>query len=212
IFVQATASQGTYDPATGVWNVGTLASGVTATIQITVRMNTLGPVVNAASVFADDFDPDLSNNRGTAGLTGMETGGMISKRDFLASRIDPPVTDFARALGMQLTAALTPGITVVGEDGGDGSQVRVFAANGNLLANFAAFNSNFRGGVRTAVGDVNGDGIPDVIVAAGPGGGPNLRVFNGKTGLPLTGPLGDFMAYDLNFAGGVYVAAADVNH
>jgi hypothetical protein len=61
--------------------------------------------------------------------------------------------------------------------------------------------------VRVAVADVNGDGMPDVITAPGPGGGPDIRVFDGRTGALIQ----EFMAYDPNFTGGVYVAAGDVN-
>src|SRR5207244_9181626 len=71
--------------------------------------------------------------------------------------------------------------------------------------------SNLRNGVSVAVGDVNGDGWPDVIVAAGRGGGPRVRVFDGLTGEQLAGPLGNFFAFDSSFTGGVSVAAADLN-
>jgi hypothetical protein len=69
----------------------------------------------------------------------------------------------------------------------------------------------FRGGVRVAYADVNGDGILDVITAPGQGGGPHVKVFSGANFQPLLSPIGSFMAYDINFRGGVYVAAADVD-
>jgi hypothetical protein len=76
---------------------------------------------------------------------------------------------------------------------------------------FLAFGSHFHGGVRVAVGDMNCDAIPDIIVAAGPGGAPEVRVFNGVTGLPLDGALGSFLAYDKGSRAGVWVAAGDIN-
>jgi hypothetical protein len=73
------------------------------------------------------------------------------------------------------------------------------------------FGREFRGGVRVARGDVTGDGAPDVVAAAGPGGGPHVRVFDGRTGRPVDGPLGSLQAYAPAFRGGVFVAAGDVN-
>src|SRR5207247_3713589 len=70
-----------------------------------------------------------------------------------------------------------------------------------------AYDPAFTGGVRVAVGDVNGDGFPDIITAAGPGGGPNVIVFSGKD----RSEIANFFAYDMNFTGGVFVAAGDVN-
>ncbi len=95
---------------------------------------------------------------------------------------------------------------------GGGPHVRIFnGADGSLLSEFMAFEEEFRGGVRVAVGDVNGDGVPEVIAAAGQGGGPRVRVFNGLTGNQVDSPVADFFAYDTNFRGGVFVAAADVD-
>src|SRR5207244_2395350 len=58
-----------------------------------------------------------------------------------------------------------------------------------------------------AQGDVDGDGVADIITATGQGGGPRIRVFSGKTGLALA----DFFAYEPDFRGGVFVAAGDTN-
>jgi hypothetical protein len=80
-------------------------------------------------------------------------------------------------------------------------------ADGSVPASFFAFDPLFNGGARIAVGDVNGDGTVDLIAAAGRGGGPHVRVFDGASGSVLY----SFFAYDPGFPGGVYVAAGDVD-
>src|SRR5207253_1236041 len=47
----------------------------------------------------------------------------------------------------------------------------------------------------------------DVVAAPGPGGGPEVKVYDGATGAVAR----DFFAYDPGFRGGVSVAAGDVN-
>lgn len=104
------------------------------------------------------------------------------------------------------------GTTLVGEDAGNVPLIRLFdLRTGLLVGEVMAFNSRFRGGVRVAMGDVNGDGVQDLIAAAGPNGGPHVRVFDGRTLRQLLSPIGNFMAYDVNFTGGVFLASGDVN-
>ena len=45
-------SPGTYDPVTGLWNVGALAPGATATLNITATVNATGSYANTAQVTA----------------------------------------------------------------------------------------------------------------------------------------------------------------
>ncbi len=90
--------------------------------------------------------------------------------------------------------------------------VRVFDAEaGAEYAHRPAFEDGFAGPVSVAQADVNADGVLDVLVAAGAGGGPRVRVFDGVTLRPLAGPLADFLAFEGDFRGGVSVAAADVD-
>jgi hypothetical protein len=64
----------------------------------------------------------------------------------------------------------------------------------------------FRGGVRVATGDTNGDGVDEIIASTGKGGQPSVGVFD-NTGFLLT----QRVVFNEAFRGGVYVAAGDVN-
>jgi len=58
-FVSAAATLGSYDDATGIWSVGTLAPGTGAVLTITATVVTAGVIANTAQVSASDqFDPD----------------------------------------------------------------------------------------------------------------------------------------------------------
>ena len=93
-------------------------------------------------------------------------------------------------------------IYAVGADAGAEPVVGVYDAGGGLLRSFTAYEADFTGGVRVAVGDVDGDGRPEVVTAAGTGGGPLVKVFDPDSGSLV----GSFFAYDPGFRGGVNVA------
>jgi hypothetical protein len=108
-----------------------------------------------------------------------------------------------------LEARLTPAVPAfaVGQGAGGFPLVNVYSDTAGFIRQFNAYNLDFRGGVRVATADINGDGIKDTITAPGPGGPPEVRVFDGNTGVLFR----IFNAYDPRFAGGVFVAAGDVN-
>ena len=62
--------------------------------------------------------------------------------------------------------------------------------------------------MNVATGDLDGDGVNEIITAPGVGGGPHVRVFD-RDGQPI-GP--GFYAYGQNFAGGVRVATGDLDY
>lgn len=87
----------------------------------------------------------------------------------------------------------------------------------------AAF-PGFAGSVRIANGDVNGDGVDDIIAAQGPGVGSGslIKIFDGYSSMFLgtAVEIASFYAYSNTaeasqtpgFGGGVFVAAGDFNH
>ena len=71
-FISATPSQGSYDPDTGIWNVGGLAVDVTATLNIFAQITapTGSMITNTASITASTpVDPDPEDNASAVSLT-----------------------------------------------------------------------------------------------------------------------------------------------
>lgn len=75
----------------------------------------------------------------------------------------------------------------------------------SLPTTFRAY-GGFPGGTRVARGDVDGNGTSEIVTGAGPGGGPDVRLF--KTDGTF---LKNWFAYDSGFRGGVDVAACDLD-
>ncbi|MCC7083779.1 MAG: hypothetical protein IT427_02090 [Pirellulales bacterium] len=102
-------------------------------------------------------------------------------------------------------------IITVGADAGahSRSSVHVYDAElGDLVVKFFAYGTSFKGGVRVAVGDINADGIPEIVTAPGPGRSSLVKVFDILTGTEI---LGDrIRAYESSFRNGIYVATGDI--
>ena len=93
---------------------------------------------------------------------------------------------------------------VTGAGAGGAPQVRAFnGVSGAAIRDFFAFDTAFRGGVRVASADLNADGQAEIVVGAGPGGAPQVKVFHGATNAEIS----NFLAYPESVASGVYVAA-----
>ena len=97
-----------------------------------------------------------------------------------------------------VTASATPGLPPT---------VRIFTSIGALVTQFDAFAPTFLGGVRVAVGDIDGDGKDDIVAVPAPGGGPQVRVF-GMDGKFKS----QFFAFESTSRTGLNVATGDVNN
>src|SRR5205823_5766948 len=107
-----------------------------------------------------------------------------------------------------------PAHTITGAFGagaGGGPQVTVLFDDGSRTS-FFPFDPAFTGGVSVTTGQVNGTGVPDVVVGAGRGGGPEVKVFDGTQLLAGRAvSTADFMAFPANLTSGVTVAVGHVN-
>lgn len=100
--------------------------------------------------------------------------------------------------------------------GGDGTSELVFGAptgtdpkiyitrlDGSVVNEWYAYDPKFRGGVNVATGDIDGDGVPEIVTAPAQNGGSHIRVFDGY-GKPK-GTLG-FFATDESYVGSTLVS------
>jgi hypothetical protein len=107
------------------------------------------------------------------------------------------------------------GEIVTGTDAGGGAHVRVFSLVGGApveVVGFLAYDPGFLGGARVAAADVYFTAPParaEVLTAAGPGGGPEVIVWDLSGGSPVAGQ--SLAAFPPGFTGGVFVAAGSVD-
>jgi uncharacterized repeat protein (TIGR01451 family) len=212
--------------------LGALAPSVPVNVTVTYAIPAAyarpSPLQNTATASSPTPDPDPANNSASVPttiqpapqtpliLTGAGPGGGPHVRVLLAdtgaSLFEFYAYDPAFQGGVSVAARRVRGQAVsdivTGAGPGGGPHVKVFsAADGSVLHSFHAYDAAFRGGVHVATGDVDDDGVADVVTGAGPGGGPHVRVFDGVSGAALM----DFYAYHPDFPGGVFVAAADLD-
>jgi streptogramin lyase len=110
-------------------------------------------------------------------------------------------------IGLDHTVVVAPGP-------GHESDIRLYTVRADaptgtphLQSEFLAYDPSFTGGVQVAYGNLDGDGVPDIITAPATSSIPEVRVFDGVTHQIIK----DFNAYAPTFTGGLNVAVADVN-
>ncbi|RLS24872.1 MAG: hypothetical protein DWH70_06380, partial [Planctomycetota bacterium] len=150
----------------------------------------------------------VSNNVATYSTSTLTGGRHTITANYLGSPNGSNTRYFSSSTGTIYQAVTaTSNLVITGTNEGGGPQVNVYNLLTQETTNFFAFAPSFKGGVRVASGDVTGDGVNDVVVAAGPGGGPQVNVYDG-TSLQL---MHSFYAYNSAFNDGIYVAVGDVN-
>ena len=115
------------------------------------------------------------------------------------------------------STALIPPVTIVTGQSAGWPDVRGFDRSGGPALQIAPWGTNplafsayptYQYGVRVAVGDVNGDGKPEIVTAPGKGAWTELRVFDG-TSFQQVGAILPFT--NASWWNGAFVATGDTN-
>jgi hypothetical protein len=95
----------------------------------------------------------------------------------------------------------------------DGATLTASGTPGTLIDFLAIEDTGFRGGVRLSLGDIGGDGVPDLLVGAGRGGGPRVAAYDGAAladGQAVR-LFADFFAFEGSLRNGVFPSVGDLN-
>lgn len=118
-FVSATPSVGAYSPTTGIWSIGGLDVGTTATLTINAIVNENGPYVNTATITGAEGDPNLTNNTSTVVLNTQATPVAID--DVVKACATGPVVIDILANDLKSVSNLNPSTVVVTKQPTNGS-------------------------------------------------------------------------------------------
>jgi hypothetical protein len=192
------------------------------------------------------LNPDGTESFGLTAFPGMTSGVRTAVADFNADGVDDlvvgtgpgatatvrvvsganredlffatPFDDFAGGVFVavgDLTGDGVPDLVVTPDEGG-GPRARAYDGTGFVqIADFFGIEDTaFRGGARAAIGDITGDGVGDLVVGAGYGGGPRVAVWDGASradGAFTRKPFGDRLVFEAALRNGTYVAVGDLN-
>src|SRR5262249_24361179 len=99
-FVSAAPSQGTYDPATGLWTIGGVASGSSAVLLMQAQVVGAADTLNDAAIsHADQFDPNPGNNPDSVLVTPQQADLSVTKAVSDAAPNVGDVIEFVVAVG-----------------------------------------------------------------------------------------------------------------
>lgn len=93
------------------------------------------------------------------------------------------------------------------------ARVRVYdgATGASLLTTNLQPYASFAGGAYVGAGDIDADGLAEIITGAGKNGGPEVKAYKFDTEHGTTAKLMSFLAYDASFTGGVRVSGGDAD-
>jgi lipoprotein-anchoring transpeptidase ErfK/SrfK len=95
---------------------------------------------------------------------------------------------------------------VISFGAGTTPEIQIYSVEGTRLKTFLAFDKNFTKGVSISTGDVNGDGVAEIIASQNHGGAPVIVIFNSDGN-----KIQQFFAYPSKNRSGVDTITSDFN-
>ena len=163
------------------------------------------PLVSATAAIIKGLRPDLANKE-IYGLIKDNADAIDGENPGYQGRLGGGRLNVAKAVNAAKNFKGNAARLAVAPAGAHAPTVQLLDGSGVVRLEFLAYAENFRGGVNLAKADVNGDGSEEIITAAGPGGGPHIRVFDANGRI-----ISQFFAYETSFSGGVNLAASDLD-
>jgi hypothetical protein len=188
-------------------------------VQSNTGITSSNILIETDSASGDSGGPGFINSNGRLLIGGIVSGGTIgspftgigyySRVSAFANEIDGLTGGPIASITSTSLFAVSPGSTSLSFST---PNVHIYDAAGlnpqTIIKDIMVYNPNFTGGVVTALGDVNHDGVIDLIAGPGPGGGPNIKVISG---VDFSTVLFNFFAFEPTFSGGVTLASGDID-
>lgn len=144
-------------------------------------------IILASADPVSERDPALRGKLGKGRLNARRALELAASGGFIAAASDVPyilTAPFSRAA----------------------AEIQIVRSTGSTARRFSPFESTWRGGIRLASGALQSGGTSLIVAARGPGGEPQVRVFN-----PDGVQRHSWLAYAKGFRGGVSVGVGDVD-
>ena len=205
------------------------SNGLTsATQSVTVLLTANTPTFAASTPTADGFTVQITNydanftysGTATAGSVSISGSGLVTVTGLLpnTASITTIVTTrngYSSGSAQLSGASMAPATTVIistppsnGNSGNSvGTSISLVDSQGQPTGSTVPF-KGFKGEIHTTSADLDNDGQPEILAAAGAGGGPVISILDSKTGVTRA----SFFAFSPAFTGGVFIAAKDINN
>ena len=198
--------------AAGAKSAGRLLVGTQTRFLTGSQVTTTERSSSAFTIVANNYlGPTGYYDSSPEGVAAIRSGNLsidvLTTTTITTTRVRTTTDTFTTFTTIQIIGDDVLRLRAVGADAGGTSRVQTYGVDGAVTFDRAVYEPGFTGGVRVATGDVTGDGVDDVLTAAGDGGGPRIQIFDGVTGAVVR----NFFAFSDTLRVGAFIAAADVN-